>query len=283
MQDLTAEVWALEGPPHERHVGDLAWTRYQHTGKEHEWRVRLWERPDGRLAAWAWLFLPGTVDVEIHPEHRGGPLHDEILDWLESEAETEEVVVSALDRDRATIETLCRRGYVEAEPEYPFVHLLRALEAPIPAPVVPDGYALRSVRGADDLERRVDVHRAAFHPSRVTVESYANTMRAWPYRPELDSVVEAPDGSFASYCLIWLDDRNGAGELEPVGTHPDHERLGLASAVCRFGLLRLRELGAGHAVVYARVDAAHPGPKRLYESIGFRPLARLLEFRREHA
>ena len=280
MQDLTAEVWALEGPPHERHVGDLAWTRYPHTGKEHEWRVRLWERNDGRLAAWAWLFLPETLDMEIHPELRGGSVHDEVVACFEAEAEGDELVASALDRDVATIELLRRRGYVEAEPEFPFVHLLRDLAEPIDEPSVPPGYSLRTVRGPEDVVRRVDVHRAAFHPSRVTAESYANAMRAWPYRPELDCVVEAPDESFASYCLIWLDERNRVGELEPVGTHPDYERRGLASAVCRFALRRLRDLGGEAAVVYARADAAYPGPKRLYESIGFRPSARLLEFRR---
>jgi ribosomal protein S18 acetylase RimI-like enzyme len=283
MQDLVAEAWALEGAPQERHVGDLAWTRYQHTGKEDEWKLRLWEREDGRLAAWAWLVLPGTLDFQVHPELRGGEVHDEVLDWLAAEAEADELTASALDRDTASVEVLRRHGYREAEPEFPFVHLLRDLDEPIDEPVVPDGYELRSVRGPDDLERRVEVHRAAFHPSRVTTESYANAMRAWPYRAELDCVAEASDGSFASYCLVWLDERNGVGELEPVGTHPDHGRRGLASAVCRYALLRLAGGGARHAVVYARADAAYPVPRRLYESIGFRKVARLLEFRRTRA
>ena len=111
-------------------------------------------------------------------------------------------------------------------------------------------------------------------PSRVTVESFTKLQTAWPYRADLDCVVEAPDGSFAAYCLAWLDDENRVGELEPVGTHPDHRRRGLASAVCRFALHRLREEGAERAIVYS---LAGSDATALYESIGMREHARSLE------
>jgi ribosomal protein S18 acetylase RimI-like enzyme len=114
----------------------------------------------------------------------------------------------------------------------------------------------------------------------VSVESYRNVMAAWPYRPELDLVVEAPDGSFAAFCLAWIDQQNRVGELEPVGTHPDHRRRGLAAAVCTAALGALRDAGAERAVVNARGDAEHPTPKRLYESIGFREHARETTFTR---
>ena len=45
-------------------------------------------------------------------------------------------------------------------------------------------------------------------------------------------------------------------------------------------LRRLRELGAELAVVYARGDPAYPAPRRLYESVGFRTTATVLEFAR---
>jgi hypothetical protein len=59
-----------------------------------------------------------------------------------------------------------------------------------------------------DPARRVAVHRAAWHPSRVTVDSYRNVMAAWPYRATLDWVIEAPDGRVGrgalSLCLRTL-------------------------------------------------------------------------------
>src|SRR6185295_4769368 len=110
-------------------------------------------------------------------------------------------------------------------------------------------------------------------------ESYRNVLQTWPYRADLDCIAVAPDGRVAAYCLAWLDDRNRAGELEPVGTHADFRRLGLASAVCTFALQRLRDEGAERAVVCARGDAAHSAPKLLYESLGFRPHARTITYR----
>src|SRR6266540_566829 len=95
--------------------------------------------------------------------------------------------------------------------------------------------------------------------------------------PDLDRVVEAPDGSFAAYVLCWLDEENGIAELEPVGTHPDHRRRGLARAASIAALRRAHELGARFGIVYARADEAYPVPKSLYESIGFRAQARVLE------
>ena len=51
MQAVTAETWAIEGSRSPQHVGDLAWGRFQHRGREAEWRVRLWQR-EGRDVAW---------------------------------------------------------------------------------------------------------------------------------------------------------------------------------------------------------------------------------------
>jgi len=140
------------------------------------------------------------------------------------------------------------------------------------------GFRLRTVQ-PEDLSARVELHQIVWAPSRVTEESYRNVQAAWPYRADLDCVAEAPDGRLASYCLAWLDPDNRAGELEPVGTHPDFRRLGLGTAVCRFALRRLEEEGATQAVVYGVADdPANPGPKALYESIGFVEVCRFLRY-----
>jgi GNAT superfamily N-acetyltransferase len=99
-------------------------------------------------------------------------------------------------------------------------------------------------------------------------------MSSWPYRPDFDFVVEAPDGTLAASALGWYDEANRVGEFEPVGTRPEHRRLGLASAVMLFGMRRFRDAGATHAIVGCRGDAGYPIPKLVYESIGFRELSR---------
>jgi ribosomal protein S18 acetylase RimI-like enzyme len=277
MQDVVTTAWRARGPKVERHIGDVAWGRFQHTDREPEWRTELWEE-DGEVVAWAWLFLPHTLDYQLHPEHPD--LLPALLDWFESEAEGDTLVTSALPEDEVSVRELERRGYEPVADEPWMAYLIRALAEPIPEPEVPQGFRLRTVAGNEDVEARVAVHRAAFHPSRVTRESYRNTMMAYPYRSDLDCVVEAPDGSFASYCLVWLDEAIGVGELEPVGTHPDYQRRGLGSAVCRFALRRLGEEGATTAIVNARGDDDYPVPKRLYESLGFRQHTRSQEYRK---
>jgi ribosomal protein S18 acetylase RimI-like enzyme len=280
MQKLVTAAWRAHGPKVVRHVGDVAWGRYQHVGREAEWKTRLWEE-DGELVAWAWLFRPHELRYQLDPKRPD--LLPAVLDWFEDEAGRSDgpLVTSALPEDEASARELERRGYERVTGGPWLAFLIRTLAEPVRAPSVPDGFRLRTMHGDEDVEARVAVHRAAFHPSRVTVESYHNVVRAHPYRADLDCVVEAPDGSFASYCLAWLDEEVGVGELEPVGTHPDYERRGLASAVCRFALRRLQDIGATTAIVYARGDDDYPAPKRLYESIGFRQHTRSLEYRKQ--
>ena len=138
---------------------------------------------------------------------------------------------------------------------------------------------MRTVEAAD-FESRAAAHRSAFAPSRFSADAYASVRASWPYRQDLDCVVEAPDGSIAAFSLAWLDEVNGVGELEPVGTHADHQDRGLGRAVNLFALQRLRDEGARTAIVACRGDDAHPVPARLYESIGFREVWRTLPFRK---
>ena len=154
----------------------------------------------------------------------------------------------------------------------------RTLER-IEEPAAPAGYHVRTVE-EHDFGSRAAAHRSAFSPSRFRDDVYACVRAAWPYRQDLDCVVEAPDGTIAAYALAWLDEANGVGELEPVGTHAAHQGRGLGRAVNLFALQRLREEGATLALVACRGDDAYPIPRRLYESVGFREQYRTLPFRR---
>jgi predicted N-acetyltransferase YhbS len=275
MQRLVQDAWAFAGPKNERHVGDVAWAAASIAGREHEWRRRLWEER-GRVVAYGWLFRPRTLDWQVDPR-RPALLH-EVLDWFAAAADEHPLETSALADNAAAIEILRARGYDEVTDAPWFAYMLRDLDW-LPEPSVPEGYRLRTVT-EHDVERRVDVHRAAWEPSRFTVESYRALRATWPYREDLDCVAEANDGSIASYALAWYDEENGVGELEPVGTRPACERRGLARAVSLFALHRLRDAGARHAIVLCRGDPGYPVPKLLYESVGFRQHSRGVLFAR---
>lgn len=184
--------------------------------------------------------------------------------------------VEVQSTDETALGILEQRGYrFDPSATLRAVHHRELADKPQVEP--PDGFRLRTVE-PEDLSARVELHRTVWAPSRVTEASFRDVQGAWPYRPDLDCIAEAPDGRLAAYCLTWLDEANKVGEFEPVGTHPDFRRLGLGSAVCRFALRRLEEEGARRATVYAVVDPSNPGAKALYESIGFVETSRLLRY-----
>jgi ribosomal protein S18 acetylase RimI-like enzyme len=235
-----------------------------------DWEGRLWF--DGeQLAGWGWLTGGTELELQVRPTQR--ELVDEILDW----ANPTELLVD--ERDTDLIARLNAHGLVHLPAGMSILENARSLEE-IEEPRVPDGYRLTTMAEHEDTASRSAAHRSAFTPSRFTDEVYAVVRNTWPYRADLDCVAVAPDGSVASYALAWLDEVNRVGELEPVGTHADFRRRGLAAAVCAFALRRLSEEGANLAVVYSRGDAAYTAPKALYESLGFRAHARTISYRR---
>jgi GNAT superfamily N-acetyltransferase len=265
MQSLQQELWRLEGPRVQTHVGDLAWWGHRRSP-----RRRLWL--DGaRCVAWAWLTPPSMLDHEVHPDHRGGAIHRELVEWFEREAEAAPLTAYALEGDEGF---LLERGYSPTGSAY--MYLRADLRKPVDEPRV-DGFTLHTVGGEDDFRKRVEIHRAVWAPSRVTEDIYRRVTQTWPYRADLDCVAETRDGSFAAYALCWYDDANRVGELEPVGTHPDYRRLGLGAAVCRYALHRVQAAGATMAIVYAKDTPA----RALYESVGFELHTRALELRKE--
>jgi ribosomal protein S18 acetylase RimI-like enzyme len=258
MQALTSRLWSHASGCH---VGDLAWAAYQHEGRAPQWRTALWWPTGDLAAAWGWLRVPARhLELAVDPGH--ADLAGTVLDWADP------VTVGALDAERHVVAALTERGY-QPEPYLTYHH--RDLADLPPLPRLPDGYQLRSVTESDAAERAA-VHQAAWAPSRVTTASYRAVMHAWPYEPGLDWVVATPGGRFAASCLSWLDAARGVGELEPVGTAPDHRGRGLAGAACLAALHALRGRGATEAVVYT-VDAGHPGAPALYRSLGFVPYA----------
>lgn len=275
MQRLAQRVWS---PGSRWHIGDLAWQRYQHLGREPEWATALWEA-GGEVVAWGWAWLPGHLGLLVDPARPD--LAAEVLDWFATVTTAPSTTVTVLDAEAHLIAALERRGYARRDDPWFHSHMDRPL-TDLPRPEVPEGYRVRAVRGDEDLAERVAVHRAAWHPSRVTEGSYRDVMGAWPYRADLDWVVEAPDGRFAAYCLVWLDEHNAVGELEPVGVEPRSRRRGLGRAVCLAALRALREAGGQRAVVYpVRGHPDHPAPIPLYRGLGFRPYARTVTHAKE--
>lgn len=273
MHALALEQRRLLGVRAPWHVGDVTWGLRQHEGREDEWKIRVWEE-DGRVLAWSWLKSERAL-LEFDVRRDRLDLLDEIL------AEPDARTAVAFEDDEEVRAALERHGFREPNEENlsrqgPLLHFLARDLADAPdLPPLPEGFRYRTVEPGD-LPERVAIHREVWAPSRVTEASFANVQASWPYRASLDCVVEAPGGRFAAYCLVWPDDENRVGELEPVGVREEFRRRGLGAAVCTFGLRRLHEEGGRQAIVYCVTD----GACGLYEAIGFRRHATLVGYSR---
>jgi GNAT superfamily N-acetyltransferase len=292
MQALQRECWRRLGPLAESHPGDLEWWRNGLSDPDIDPadRICLWETEDGELRGWGWIFR-GELEWFVHPDERDHELRAEMLEWhatriaeLTSGDEETALTTWSTTRQPELGHELARRGFTAEG--HVLVHFTQSL---VPergrdasqrgrqhAPSLPDGYAIRSVVGPADIPQRVEVHRSAFHPSKLTEARYMRVMAAQTYRPDLDIVAVAPDGTFAAFCLVWYDEESRVGLLEPVGAHADHRRLGLASAVCNEALRRLRALGAERASVLSNGD--NDSSMNLYRSLGFVEVMRSVEW-----
>jgi GNAT superfamily N-acetyltransferase len=227
MHELALEQRRELGARAPWHVGDITWGLRQNEGREGEWNIRIWRDGD-RAVAWSWLKGDrGLLEFDVRRDRLD--LLDEIL------AEPEARTTGSFDDDEETLAARARHGFaregVDMNRHGSLMHFLArdVPEAP-DLPTLPDGFRCRTVE-PDDFAERVAIHREVWAPSRVTESSFANVQASWPYRASLDCVVEAPDGRFAAYCLMWPDDENRVGELEPVGVREEFRRRGLGAAV----------------------------------------------------
>lgn len=270
MQKLTQSIWSLES---NYHIGDLAWQRYRHAGREDEWITAIWEMDD-KPVAWGWVKLPGSLMFQVDPNFT--ELSKDIIDWFDKMTKTNEQRVTVLEAESHLISALEDSLFTPLE-ETPEVLSKISLDS-CPFPInLPDEFKARHLKGDGDLTNRVGVQRAAFSSSsRVTEKSYRNIMNTYPYDSSLDWVIESPNGEFAAFCLIWFDEMNKVGLLEPVGTDPIFWRMGLGSSVCKLALNALRDKGANTAVVVCTTPKTH----QFYRSIGFVPFAQTKTFHR---
>jgi GNAT superfamily N-acetyltransferase len=236
-------------------------------------RIRIWEDTGGEIVAVAHPEGPGDVHLEIAPGHER--LADEMLAWAETSALPRsienggrELTTFALDTDAARRRVLSSRGYEELD--WGEIHRWRHLDDAVPARPVADGYRLHSlvVGDRDDATRLADLINASFGHA-FGPEALLNFEHAPSYVPECQIVAVAPDGTHAAHAGVTIDRAIGLATVEPVCTHPDHRRLGLAGACIAEALERARGLGA----VRAKVSTGTGNPSdRLYEQLGFTDL-----------
>ncbi|GAP15918.1 predicted acetyltransferase [Longilinea arvoryzae] len=282
MRKLLQAAYAINGPLVYATVGDLDWWRAERDDPRDWSFLRLWWDERGELGGFAWQG-GNQVDLFSHPTRRR--VEADMLAWSEQQ-QREKLAGSngqrawrawALTSDSSRQTLLGRNGYQRASDSFAFFNY--PLEGEVPPTVLPDGFKIRPVAGKEEYKARVELHRQAFDPSRFTAAKYRAVRSQPTYRPDLDLVVAAPDGTLAAFAILWFDEANRIGEFEPVGCAPQFRRQGLTRALLLEGLRRLRRLGGRFGHVYC--DASEEPAMKLYASVGFREVDRVMAWEKE--
>jgi mycothiol synthase len=239
-------------------------------------QIHLWETEAGRLVGVVNPEGSGDVHLQLHPDFRH--LEADMIAWAEAHLSAPvdasdpgkgtQLQLFVFEYDAPRRRLLEARGY-EKTPWGGVTRRLRLGNWPLPTPVIAEGYTLRTTRPGDerDFQGVADLLNAAFNRTFHTAGDYrAFTTHSPSYRHDLDLLAEAPDGTLAALVGVTYDALNRRGIFEPVCTHPDHRRRGLAQALMFEGLHRLKALGATDVYV-GTGDAV--AANALYESVGF--------------
>ena len=214
----------------------------------------------------------GIFDLQVAPERRCSELHSQAIRFCEREmlqlAHRHKLTVSQMllevgETDKAYRDFVVQHGYQYSRP---CICLTRHDLAVIPQKPLPQGFHFHDA-GAADAAKLADVHNHSFTP-KWNAETYGAVFSA-PHM-EREIVVVAPDGRFAAFVNVWHDRVNRSLLFEPVGTHSDFRRRGLASALMTYAMRRMqREWGIECAWVCHEPPDKNLASSALYASLGF--------------
>lgn len=239
--------------------------------------VRLWFAGDTLIAFVMIQPVDGTYEALIAPALRGTAYERDIHRWAYRATRTwldrlgkadTPIITDAADCDPHTVAMLTGLGFTPENQPW-LVTYTRLLAVPIPEVALPEGFTIRGAQGDADAEQLAAVHSSAFD-SNWTADLYRDEVMHKPgYIAENERVVVAPDGRFAAFCLLWLDDVNHSGLFEPVGTHADFQRRGLGKALMADCLHWLHSRGM--QIAYVTSERDNPASNALYQKLGFSP------------
>lgn len=265
------------------HPGDVVWRLYQNLATDPAEEMRIVENASGEIVALVEVLPPDCFYIHM-PESVADP--HAVIAFAEEEARKAllatppaegEAPPDAIETEFTSLQLraagfLRELGYAAAgDAEYRLNW--QPLDGDLPAPELPGGAIVRAVHETpSDLQKRVDLHRDVWAPSKFDFAGYERLRTKPLYRPDLDLVVETAHGELAAYCIVWWDPVTKSGEFEPVGTAERFRGKGYGKAVVREGLRRLRDLGAEYATVINQMANEREPSRRLYASVGFEPI-----------
>ena len=273
------------------HVIDLPY-RFSSWALDDPDNVRLWFDERGELMAWAVFNTPfWTIDLACHPDAEAA-LFPEILAWTDQRARQTlgtahghpcwfiAVFSGQGERMRVLEEAGFRDQSNVDEDPWSKVLMRRSGETPVKVYQPPAGFTVRLLAGEKEAEQYVELHRSVFGSKNMTLDWRRRAIRHPDYRPDLDVVVESPDGQLVAFCICWFNETLKEGHVEPLGCHKDFRQYALGRVAFAEGLRRLQTLGAQN--IFLETDSYRNTAFRLYESFDFEVIQNVLVYRKDY-
>ena len=217
-------------------------TTWQDQGCE----MGIWEQ-DGELLAWALLQSSWwNLDYPLYPSQWDSLLERDVLAWGQEQIKgyskrTGEEFFGSVEFFQDAPNAKQTTDYLETlgfrEFDWSIVRFELDLRRDFPLPQLPEGFAIRPLRGRAEVEVYVNLHRAAFGSKKMTTAWRMRTLKHPAYRPDIDLVVVNPEDEPVGFCICWM--WRDMGQIEPLGVHPEYRARGLGRAL---------ELTASHSL-----------------------------------
>ncbi|SIO86451.1 GNAT family N-acetyltransferase [Nocardiopsis sp. JB363] len=279
------ELLARRSWPVGTHPGGLGWQ----LATEDMPRPMVVAERDGEIVAWAGI--TGVNAISAHPRItlEGAVTDPEagaaLLEWALART-SGETHLPVFHGDEALRSLAEKAGFTHEGAADTWMYRAATEESP----TLPEGYVIRPVREGEE-DARVECHRAAWKPadlswpesvgpvdpklnSRFSRAYYDDARASLLYDPELDLVVQAPDGSLAACCVVWFDEWSGASEVEPLGVVPAHRRRGLAAALVLAACSLTAHRGGERVFINTAPNPLYPAPAKTYATVGFEEVDR---------
>jgi len=236
--------------------------------------TRIWKQ-DNKIVGFAFvdeynnLWFDTEIEFTLLEE-----LENEIIEWgvvcrkrRITEIGTDNILDCPCNADNNyRISVLEKHGFtLEPIRSLQYSHLLNER---IPEYPLPKGFSIRCVKGKDEVEQLVALHRAAFGTNSMTAEYRLAMMSTPQYIQKMDLVAVTPNDELAAFCVCGFDDQDKKlGYTDPIGTHPSHQRIGLSKALTSAGLITLKNAGAN--TVRLGTSSENIAMQKLANALGF--------------
>jgi len=229
-----------------------------------EENVHLWFDNDELVALTISEYGKNDMFIEIAVGYE--ELIADTLRWVNEvwNKKNETIVVFCFDKDKEKIKAFENDGFVsQGADEYKRIYTINEMDCEY---VTPEGYTIGTFFENPNYESRVDLSKNVFNNTKLTKEDIISLHESNDYIKELEMIAFTPDGTYSAYCIGWrYPGSDDTGYIEPVGTHSEHRRKGLAAAVIKECFQRMSKMGIKEVVI--ATGAKNKVSKYLYDSL----------------